>query len=363
VSVSSDNLKPPDPPPLVIKEVLVAGAPLPLNRTLPPGVNTLNIRYIGVDFSDPSGLSYSYRLGGYDNAWQDVGARTEAVYTHLHAGRYTFAVKARNAFGNWTSPVTLEPFVIQPHFYERQWFIASGVFLLAGLMWAAVQHRLRVAAADIRRRADERADERISIARELHDTLLQGVQGLLMSFHAATEAVPANHALRPALEHALTSAEKLIIEGRDRVKGLRGVHVSGAELGQLFQAIAEDLACSERFHLSISPGSAKSILRDDVAAEIFLIGREALANAVRHANASRVAMRLRFDPEAFSLECEDNGVGFDPLLSRSRMHEPRWGISGIRERVEALRGSLIIRSAPGQGTVVHFLIKARFAYR
>jgi hypothetical protein len=111
-----------------------------LNRTLAPGVKTLNI---GVDFSDPSGLSYSYWLEGYDNAWQDVGARTEAMYTHLRAGRYTFTVRARNAFGDWTSPATLEPFVIQPHLYERRWFIVAAVFLLAGLTWIGVQRLLR----------------------------------------------------------------------------------------------------------------------------------------------------------------------------------------------------------------------------
>ena len=155
------------------------------------------------------------------------------MYTHLRAGRYIFAVKARNAFGNWTPPVTLEPFNIQPHFYERGWFLAASALLLIGLLSLALKHRLRVAADDIRKRANERADERITIARDLHDTLLQGVQGLLMTFHAAIEGVPIEHSSRPALEHALTSAEKLIIEGRDRVKGLRGIQAIGNELGSL----------------------------------------------------------------------------------------------------------------------------------
>ena len=363
VSVAPEDFEVSEATPVVLKSVLADGVAIPSNRTLSAGINSLNIRYVGVDFTSPSSLSYSYRLKGYDNTWQDVGARTEAVYTHLHAGRYTFQVRARNSFGVWTAPVTLDPFVIQPHLYEEQWFAAAIAISCAVLTWLAVQLRLRVAASNLSRRADERADERISIARDLHDTLLQGVQGLLMTFHAAIEGVPANHASRPALEHALTSAEKLIIEGRDRVKGLRGVHVSGDELGQLLQTVAEDLACSEQFHLSASSGSAKTILRDHVAAEIFLVGREVLVNAVRHADASRIAMRLRFDPEAFSLECEDNGVGFDPLPYRSRTHQPRWGIPGIRERVEALRGSLSIRSAPGEGTLVRVLIKARFAYQ
>jgi signal transduction histidine kinase/ligand-binding sensor domain-containing protein len=362
VSVAPNTVKPSEPPPVVIKDLLADGAPLPSNRTLPPGVNTLSIRYVGVDFSDPSGLSYSYKLEGYDNTWQDVGTRTEAVYTHLRAGRYTFAVKARNAFGSWTSPEIMEPFVIEPHFYEERWFLATAAFLLAGLAWMLVQHRLRVAAADIRRGAEERAEERVLIARDLHDTLLQGVQGLLLTFHAAVEGVPDNHESRSSLEHALTSAEKLIVEGRDRVKGLRGNHVSGDELGQLLQAVAEDLSCSERFHLSIFRETTKTILRDDVAAEVFLVGREALINAIRHAHASHIAMRLRFDPSAFSLECEDDGIGFNPVPKGSDQKLGRWGIRGMQERIDRLHGSVHVSSEPGKGTLVQVLIKARRAY-
>jgi signal transduction histidine kinase len=363
VLVTSCALQPPEPPPIVIKSVLADGKPLPPTRTFPPDLNSLSIRYIGIDFSNPSGLSYSYKLVGYDDGWQDVGSRTEAVYTHLRAGRYTFVVKARNAFGSSTSPVSLEPFVIQPHFYEGPWFLATVVVLLVALIWLAVQLRLRFAAADIRRLADERADERISIARDLHDTLLQGVQGLLLTFHAAIEGVAARHEARPALEHALSRAEKLIIEGRDRVKGLRGAQISGDELGQLLQSVAEDLGCADRFTLSISAGSVKTILQDRVASELFLIGRETLVNATRHAHASHITMRLHFGSRAFSLECEDDGVGFDPLSSNARQHRQAWGIRGMRERIEALHGSLRITSEPGKGALVRVFIKARFAYR
>ena len=360
-SLVPSKVKPSEPPPLVIESVLADGTPLPQNRRLQPGVNTLSIRYIGVDFLDPSDLSYSYKLSGYDGEWQDVGARTEAVYTHLRAGRYTFIVKARNAFGVSTPPLVLEPFVIQPHFYERRWFLVAPSFLAIALMWLAVQLRLRFAAAGIRRSADERADERINIARDLHDTLLQGVQGLLLTFHAAIEGVPAYHESRPALEHALSSAESLIIEGRDRVKGLRGTHVSGDELGQVLQAVAQDLGCTKHFELKVSPSPLENILRADVAAEIFLVGREALLNAVRHAPATHIIIRLQYDPTAFILECEDDGVGFDTSVSNSRVL-PRWGIPGMHERIEALHGSVRIQSVPGEGTLVRITLKAKFAY-
>ncbi len=363
VSIAPENLHNSEVPPLLVKSVLADGRPIPSNRELSAGVNSLNIRYVGVDFSDPTAVSYTYRLEGYDSAWQDVGTRTEAVYTHLRAGKYTFQVRARNSFGMWTPPVTLEPFVIQPHFYERRWFLASAVMLFASLVGLIMQLRLHIAASTFRRRANDRADERVSIARDLHDTLLQGVQGLLMTFHVATEGVPSDHEARPALEHALTSAEKLIIEGRDRVKGLRGANISGDELGQLFQSVADDLRCTDHFHLSVSPGTAKTILTPHVAGELFLIGRESIINAVRHAHALHIYVRLHYESRAFRFECEDDGVGFDPQAPELQPHQPRWGIPGIRERVEALGGTLQIRSKLGQGTAVRVLIRARFAYR
>lgn len=363
VSVASDAVRPLAPPPLVIKDILVDGNPLPVNRKLRPGVNTLSIRYIGVDFSDPSGLTYAYKLGGYDNLWQEVGSRTEAVYTHLHAGRYVFSVKARNAFGTWTEPISLEAFVVQPHVYERGWFVALAGLLLAFLSWAAIQLRLRTAAADIRRRADERADERVKIARDLHDTLLQGVQGLLLSFHVAIEGVPLEHESRPSLERALTTAEKLILEGRDRVKGLRQTEISGDELGQLFLAVVEDLGCGDRFHLAIYPTTTeRPHLREDVAAELFLVGREAIVNAVRHSNASQITMRLHFASGAFTLDCEDDGVGFD-IENQEASKQQHWGISGMRERIETLQGTLRIGSKPRRGTLLRVSLKGKYAYR
>jgi signal transduction histidine kinase/ligand-binding sensor domain-containing protein len=362
VSINPAELKSFQPPHLVIKDVSADGAQLPENRTLPPGLSSLNIRYIGVDFSDPSGVSYSYKLSGYDTEWQDVGTRTEAVYTHLRAGEYTFAVRARNAFGSWTTPITLKPIKVRPRFYETGWFVLAVVLLAVVLVLSGVHIRVRIAAADIRRRAEERADERINIARDLHDTLLQGVQGLLMTFHAATEGVPSDHPSKPSLEHALSSAEKLIVEGRDRVKGLRDTRLSSDDLGQLFQSVADDLACADRFHLISSNDKEETVLRDDVAGEFFLIGREAIINAVHHAQASRITLRLRYNTEAFSLECEDDGVGFD--LPKSKMGKClHWGIAGMKERIEALHGSLHIRTTPGEGTLIQAYLPATYAYK
>ncbi|WP_114210304.1 sensor histidine kinase [Acidisarcina polymorpha] len=363
VSLVSQDIRPFELPTVTIKDALVDGSPFPQNRSLAPGVNVFSVHYVGVDFSDPSGLSYAYRLDGYDNDWQLVGQRTEAVYTHLRAGRYTFSLKARNAFGNWTRPVSFDTFTVQPHYYERGWFIALVTLLLIALFTLAIRQRLRMAADRIRRNAEERADERITIARDLHDTLLQGIQGLLFSFHVAIEGVPDRHPSRRALERALTSAEKLIVEGRDRVKGLRGQAITGDELSRLLTNVAEDLGSGRLLHLDvIGDPMSNNNLRDSVAAELFLIAREAIVNAVRHAQASRITVRLRFAFSDFTLDCEDDGVGFTPPAAFSN-NQTRWGLPGMQERVAKLPGTLEVRTAPGEGTLVRVTLKARDAYR
>ena len=361
VAVAAERADFSSTPSFIFKDVLADGMAIPATRRLPAGLNTLSIRYAGIDFVNAQSLSYKYKLEGYDNGWQDVGQRTEAVYTHLHAGVYTFQVRVKNSFGVWSSPYALQPFIVVPHFYERGGFRFAAALIFGCLVWGVFRQRLTIKETDIRRRAEARADERVNIARDLHDTLLQGVQGLLLTFHAAAEEVPADHSSRPALELALTSAEKLILEGRDRVKGLRGADVSGTQLGPLFEAVAKDLNCTERFRLNVLPGNAGAVLRDDVAAELFLIGRECIVNAARHSHASCINLRLEFAARALLFECSDDGIGFD-AASPKVPKQGRWGIPGMRERTDKMSGSFNIRSSTGQGTLVRISVAAKFAY-
>ena len=210
-------------PLLVVEGVLGDSHSLTSDRTFAPGVSVVSIRYSGIDYHNPLGITYAYKLTGNDADWQNVGTRTEAVYTRLRAGRYTFEVKARDAFGTWCDPVSLQSFVVEPHVYERAWFRILSLALAVTLVWAGVQSRLHFVARTVRDKAEARADERISIARDLHDTLLQGIQGLLLTLHAAAERVPVEHESKNALERALVSTERFVIEGRDRVKGLRSL--------------------------------------------------------------------------------------------------------------------------------------------
>ncbi len=363
VSLNPDRPASAELPKLAIRRIYADGRPIGNGLSIGPDVDTLRLQYIGVDLSNPQAVSYRYQLVGADQSWQDVGTRNEAIYTHLRPGKYVFRVMASNAPNLWTAPVQSVPFTVLPRYYQTLWFdVLCGCVLLL-LLWVAVNARLRFLSADIRIRAEERADERIRIARDLHDTLLQGVQGLLLAFHAAAERVPEFHESKRALEHALSVAENIILEGRDRVKGLRTLHVPGDSLQIALEALSKDLDPSRKVVFEVIRSGKERCLFPEVAAESFLIAREAVINAYRHAKPTKIQVRLNFAPQVFSLVCLDDGRGIEVKQLRAAEETGHWGFRGMAERSERLGGSFEYSSAPGKGTFIQISLKAGLAYQ
>jgi ligand-binding sensor domain-containing protein len=208
------------PPVLTISAIAADGVTLTDYSQIPPGVNTLVIKYAGINLPAPERVTYRYRLEGSDSTWQEVGSRTEAVYTKLRPGRYTFDVLASNGEGVWSQPSSTR-FQVLPAFYQTVWFFLACFALTAAVVWLILMLRIQRVTETVRIRAEERADERVRIARDLHDTLLQGVQGLMLRFDVASQEVPAGGRARTMLEDALKSADTILLEGRDRVRSLR----------------------------------------------------------------------------------------------------------------------------------------------
>jgi signal transduction histidine kinase/ligand-binding sensor domain-containing protein len=369
VWVDPDHLAaPPHPPLLSIRSIAADGNEIDANATLPTDTHTLDVKYFGLDLTNPRRVLYRYRLEGpasdsQDSNWQDVGARTEAAYSHLRPGNYRFQVMASNGNDIWTQPVSSATFRILPHFYERRW--VQALFVLAGvvLIWAAMSLRVRYVSAAIRMRAEERADERIRIARELHDTLLQGVQGLLLSFHVAAEKVPADHDSKPALEKALTTADHIIVEGRNRVNRLRSENLTDTELNSLIEGVADNLRSIAAVEFAFERKGGSDTLQNHVVDEIFCIAREAVTNAYRHSGASRVAVELDYRKGEFRMTCRDNGRGFDPKEFLANRTDGHWGLRGMAERAEGIGASFSCESPVNGGTAVHVIVPARRAYQ
>jgi len=349
-------------PSLSIRSIIADGQPLNAKRAFGPGTQTLDVRYFGLNLSNPACVVYRYRLKNYEVGWQDAGNRTEAIYTHLRPGKYAFQVAASNGDGIWTKPSESMPFTVLPAFYQTWWFGASCVAISVFLIWVVLTLRVRYVSRSIRMRAEERADERIRIARELHDTLLQGVQGLLLTFHVAAQKVPADHESKKPLERALTTADRIILEGRNRVSRLRSEHLTDGELKVSIERIACDLDGSTAIDLVVERKGGSDALQGHVVEEVFCIAREALTNAFHYSQASRIVVELDYQRRQFKFSCRDNGRGFDPDIWQTNRSNGHWGLRGMAERAEKIGGKFSCTSSAGRGTDVQVIVPARRAY-
>ncbi len=364
VYIDPDEVERPSHLPILsLRSIIADGKSLGLYRNFAPGIQTLIVSYFGLNLSNPTGVIYRYKLDGSDDDWQNVGSRTEAIYTHLRPGRYVFQVEASNGDGVWTQPLRSAPFTMLPSFYQTLWFKAFCILLGALLFWLWLNVRVRYVAAHIRQREEDRADERIRIAGEIHDTLLQGVQGLILNFHVAAQKLTADDESRKILDRTLIMAEQITVEGRNRLNDLRSHDMTDDELFQSLQRVCADLVVGTqtRCHVIRTGGTAN--LRSHLVDEIFNVGREALTNAVRHSGASNIELELAYLNRFFTLLCRDNGRGFDTAVAQRHAELGHWGLVGMAERVQRIGGRLVFESAPNVGTTLTIQIPGFVSYR
>jgi signal transduction histidine kinase len=362
VSVDPRHLGSPHPPLLSIRSISADGSALNTHNEFPPNISILDVRYFGLNLSDPRSVVYRYRLDGLDSDWQDVSHRTEAIFTHLRPGRYTFQVMASNGDGAWTKTAASALFTVLPSFYQTWWFGTLCLVICIALIWIGLTARVRYVSRVIRVRAEERAEERIRIARELHDTLLQGVQGLLLTFHVAAEKVPYGHESKSALEKALTTADRIILEGRNRVTRLRAENLTDSELKSLIEGVGADLNGLRAINFAVERKGASDTLHSHVVDEIFCIAREALTNAYRHSEASQITVELFYQRREFRMTCRDNGQGFDTRAFTAGDGNGHWGLRGMAERAEKIGANFSCKSVPENGTEIQVVVPGWRAY-
>jgi hypothetical protein len=151
---------------------------------------SVRIEYTALSLSIPERVRFRYQLEGYDKGWQDVGTRRAAYYPKLPPGHFRFHVIACNNDGVWNQAGAMAEIVVPPAFYQTGWFEALCAFAGLTLLWALYRYRLHQIARAFNMRLDERVNERTRLARDLHDTLLQGFQGLMLRLQAIDESLP-----------------------------------------------------------------------------------------------------------------------------------------------------------------------------
>ena len=322
----------------------------------------LRIEYTAGSLTIPERVRFRYRLDGFDNEWQDAGGRREVFYTNLAPGEYSFHVTASNNDGVWNPIAASLRFTIIPAFYQTTWFrVLCGCVCLI-LLWLLYDFRMRQIRAKVRGRLEERLAERERIARDLHDTLLQGVEGLVLRFQAVANRIPRREPARALMERALERADQVLDEGRDRVMNLRATAGDMGELTQVLAAAGKQLALVHPAEFTATIEGVPRDLHPIVREELLLVGREALANAFRHARAGRIEAEVSYRETALKVRVRDDGLGIDPeVLERGR--PGHWGLLGMRERARNIRANLRVWSEPGAGTEVELWLPAKLAYR
>src|SRR5262249_14099628 len=237
-------------------------------------------------------------------------------YTNLPPRNYRFRVMACNNSGVWNEEGTFLDFAIAPAYYQTTWFLLSCVAILLALLAALYQLRLRQLARQFNVRLEERLGERTRIARDLHDTLLQSFQGVLLKFHAVTFLLPDRPVeAQERLESVIDQAQQTVIEGRDAVQGLRSSTVVPNVLAPAISALAEELAADQTgqnrpdFRVQVE-GTSRDLV-PLVRDEIYRIASEALRNAFRHAQARRIEVEIHYDNRRLRMRVRDDGKGID----------------------------------------------------
>jgi signal transduction histidine kinase len=256
--------------------------------------------------------------------------------------------------------------VLVPMFWRTWWFQISGGMACVLTLIAFHRLRLRQLTWLLNTRFEERLEERMRIAQDLHDTLLQGVLSASMQLHVAVEGMPEDSQVTARLNRIQQLMGKVIEEGQNTVQGLRSISADWLDLEQTFmraqQELAEHGGSGEltEFRVSVKgrPRTLHPIIRD----EVYRIGREALITALRNSRAKRVEVELAYSARYLRVLVRDDGCGIDPEASRPA-REGRWVSSGMRERAERIGARLKARGLATGGTEIELAVPGQLAFQ
>jgi len=328
---------------------------------LPALTRDIQLDYTAIGLAVPQHVRFRYRLDGHDQDWVDAGQRRQAFYTDLPPGTYSFHVAADSGGNTWKEAAAVN-FTVLPAFYQASWFMLLVVAAFALTLWLLFALRMARVKAQLRTLFEERHAERERIARELHDTLLQAVQGLMLRFQSAMERIPPSEPARELMERALDHADEVIIEGRDRVTKLRASE-QGDNLESALRQLGEAMAHDGRVVFRLTVEGVPRPLNPAVGDEVLQIARESMANAFRHAQPDRIDVSVGYERKRLTLCVVDDGAGFDVDAVANEASTGHWGLKGMHERAASLRARLSLSSRPGAGTAVELSVPAAIAFR
>lgn len=348
------------PPPIVVEEASANNVSMPLTGQafVPAGHNTFDFRFTALSFAAPEKLHFKYRLEPFDKDWVDAGTRRTAHYTNMAPGNYSFLVVAANNYGVWNDQGARVRFELRPHFYQTNSFYASEIAAFFLVLWGLYRLRVYQIHREFNAKLEGRVDERLRVARELHDTLLQSVQGLMLRLQVVHEMLPAG-AAKDELEQTLELGDQAIVEGRKTVHDLRFSNTH--ELAQAVRTLGNELATRSKVSFRVVVQGPAGKLHETVRDELYRIAGEALRNAFTHARAEHIETEITFGDRSVRMRIRDDGQGTSAEILKAG-RSGHFGLAGMQERARRIGAKLTIWSAIGAGTEIDVSIPGAIAY-
>ena len=369
-------------PPTVITDFrLLGNTNSPAPKTTPQAISyaseivlshkqtPFSLTFAALAYSDSPTNRYRYMLEGLDNSWIDVGSDSRTVtYTALPARKYRFRVQGATNSSQWSEPGAALEIIILPPWWNTWWFRTAYALSALLVIWFVYRYRMRQIAEQFNIRIDAQVNERTRIARELHDTLLQSLHGVMFQFQAARNMLPRSpDEAAKALDGVILETEQAIADSRDAIHDLRTEPANSSDLGDLLNATGEELAEARRtddhmpvFRLVVE--GERRTLSTELQDEVFRIAHEILRNAFQHSRAKRIEAEIRYDERELRLRVRDDGIGIDPTILEQGGRPGHWGLRGIHERAKKMGAHLDFWSEAGMGAEVQLTVPAAVAY-
>jgi signal transduction histidine kinase/ligand-binding sensor domain-containing protein len=353
----------PVPPPVQIEEIVADRKRYSPRKDLrlPALTRDLEIEYTGLSFEAPQKVRFRYKLEGRDASWQEPGTRRQAFYSDLPPGNYRFRVIACNNDGIWNETGAALNFSVAPAWYQTNWFRVLGVVGAVFIGWALYRLRVRQIAKALSARFDERLAERTRIARDLHDTFLQTIQGSKLVADDALDASTDPVRMRRAMEQLSDWLAQAMQEGRAALNSLRTSTTQTNDLAEAFRRATENGNVPGSMEAALSVIGDATEMHPIVRDEIYRIGYEAIRNAYLHSRATRLEVELRYEQD-LTVRVRDNGVGIDPAIA-SKGKDGHFGLRGMRERAARIGAQLTIHSSATSGTEMKIVVPGRVVFR
>jgi ligand-binding sensor domain-containing protein/signal transduction histidine kinase len=354
---------------LRVEVVTVDGNEVNLEQPIrvPSGEHRIVFHYLGLTLANPERVRYRYWLDGFDRGWSEVTSNREASFAHLSPGKYRFRLMCSNSDGIWNTQGATLQFSVAPAWFQTIWFRTLCVLAFFGLLWTLYWMRLRQVRHQFNVSLEARVNERTRIARELHDTLLQSFNALLLRLQTAADLLSTRpDEARRTLDSTIDQTAQALIEGRDAVQQLRSTSLGTNDLAGAIGSLGKTLAAdgfnrdASAFHLEVegTPQDLFPFTRD----EVYRIAGEALRNAFQHARARHIEVDIRYNRRQLRLQIRDDGQGIDPQILRTDGASRHFGLRGMRERAQNLGGELTLWSEVNSGTEIDLTVPSSSAY-